>query len=123
MSPTTTQKTIYGFPNGTSSEPSPQEAALNALIPRFDNTDEPPFPTIEGTPQIPVMSLHQTGDLFVPLLNEVVYAQEVADNGLSDNLVQRTIRAPGHWRLLRRRARYRFRRPGHVDRYRTTSSG
>ena len=92
----TTPGRPYGFPNGTSPEPSPQEAALNALIPRFNNTDAPPFPTIEGTPQIPVMSLHQTGDLFVPLLNEVVYAQEVADNGLSDNLVQRTIRAPEH---------------------------
>ncbi|MEE8603643.1 DUF302 domain-containing protein [Euzebya tangerina] len=88
--------TIYGFPNGTSAEPSPQEAALNAAIPRFDNTEDPPFPVIDGTPQIPVLSLHNTGDLFVPLLNQVVYAQEVADNGLSDNLVQRTIRSPGH---------------------------
>ncbi|WP_164710978.1 cell wall-binding repeat-containing protein [Euzebya pacifica] len=88
--------TIYGFPNATSAEPSPQEQALNAAVARVTNDGEAPFPTIDGTPQVPTLSLHTTGDLFVPLLNQVVYAEEVEANGLSDNLVQRTVRAPGH---------------------------
>ena len=88
--------TIYGFPNATSPEPSAQEQALNAAVSRVTNDGEPPFPIIEGTPQVPTLSLHTTGDLFVPLRNQVVYAEEVAANDLSANLVQRTIRAPGH---------------------------
>lgn len=53
-------------------------------------------PIINGTPSIPVLSIHTTGDLFVPIEMEQVYAREVAANGLSDNLVQRAIRDVGH---------------------------
>ena len=53
-------------------------------------------PAIQGDPTVPVMSLHNLGDLFVPFHNEVVYAQRVADNGKSDLLVQRAIRGVGH---------------------------
>lgn len=88
--------TIYGFPNANSAEPSPQEQMLNAAVARYEGTAAPPFPIIEGTPQMPVLTLHNTGDLFVPLFNEEGYAAEVAINGLADNLVQRTVRAAGH---------------------------
>ena len=55
-----------------------------------------PAPIINGTPSIPVLSIHTTGDLFVPIEMEQLYAQEVIDNGLGDLLVQRAIRDVGH---------------------------
>lgn len=56
----------------------------------------PPVPIVEGDIEIPVLTLHNLGDLFVPFHNEVVYAQEVAANGAADLLVQRAIRGVGH---------------------------
>ncbi len=55
-----------------------------------------PAPIVNGSPSIPVLSIHTTGDLFVPIEMEQIYAQEVIDNGLSDMLVQRAIRDIGH---------------------------
>ncbi len=88
--------TVYQFPNHPEGELSPVEEALNALVPRVEGDAPAPFAVIDGEPEIPVLSLHTTGDLFVPLLNQRIYAQEVADHGLSENLVQRTVRAAGH---------------------------
>ena len=51
---------------------------------------------ISGDIQIPVLTLHNLGDLFVPVLNEVEYASRVAANGKSDLLVQRAIRGVLH---------------------------
>lgn len=56
----------------------------------------PPVLIVEGDPVMPMMTLHNLGDLFVPILNEVVYAAEVEANGASDLLVQRAIRGVGH---------------------------
>lgn len=56
----------------------------------------PPVPIVNGDIEIPVLTMHNLGDLFVPVLNEVVYAQEVAANGASHLLVQRAIRGVGH---------------------------
>ncbi len=53
-------------------------------------------PPIAGDPSVPVMSLHNLGDLFVPFHNQVVYGNEVAANGKSDLLVQRAIRGVNH---------------------------
>jgi pimeloyl-ACP methyl ester carboxylesterase len=53
-------------------------------------------PVISGNIRIPVLTLHNLGDLFVPVLNEVEYASRVAANGKSDLLVQRAIRGVGH---------------------------
>ena len=55
-----------------------------------------PAPIINGTPPIPVLSIHTTGDLFVPIEMEQIYAREVIANGLGDNLVQRAIHDVGH---------------------------
>ncbi|HDH03388.1 MAG TPA: phthalyl amidase [Actinobacteria bacterium] len=60
---------------------------------KFSNA---PVPIVNGDPAMPVLTLHNLGDLFVPILNEVVYANEVAANGSSDLLVQRAIRGVGH---------------------------
>lgn len=51
---------------------------------------------IDGTPSVPVLTIHNTGDLFVPIEMEQVYAREVIANGRSDLLVQRAIRDIGH---------------------------
>lgn len=53
-------------------------------------------PPILGDPSVPVLTLHNLGDLFVPFHNEIVYGNEVAANGKSDLLVQRAIRGVGH---------------------------
>jgi pimeloyl-ACP methyl ester carboxylesterase len=53
-------------------------------------------PQIKGTPVIPVLSLHDLGDLFVPFSMEEIYGAEVAHHGRSTLLVQRAIRAANH---------------------------
>ena len=53
-------------------------------------------PLIEGTPPVPTLTIHTTGDLFVPIEMEQVYAREVLANGDGDLLVQRAIRDVGH---------------------------
>jgi hypothetical protein len=49
-------------------------------------------PNISGNINIPVLTLHTIGDLFVPFLMEQIYAERVAEKGKSDLLVQRLIR-------------------------------
>lgn len=53
-------------------------------------------PVISGDISIPVLTLHNLGDLFVPVHNEVVYGERVTAQGNSDWLVQRAIRGVGH---------------------------
>ncbi len=55
-----------------------------------------PIPKITGNIGVPVLTLHNLGDLFVPFHNEIVYAQDVANQGRSDLLVQRAIRGVSH---------------------------
>lgn len=45
---------------------------------------------------IPVVTAHTLGDLFVPIRMQQVYRERMESNGFGDNLVQRAIRAPGH---------------------------
>lgn len=79
------------------------EAALNADIVRvsqerngrsLNGLSNPP--SVTGDLRMPVLTLHNLGDLFVPFHNEVVYAQEAAAKGNSDLLVQRAIRGVSH---------------------------
>ena len=81
---------------------SPQEKALNAAVLRVDatatqttNAHRTELPEIAGNPRIPVLSLHDLGDLFVPFSMEQAYAQRVDDHG-SDLFVSRAIRGTGH---------------------------
>lgn len=53
-------------------------------------------PVVQGTPPVPVLTLHTLGDLFVPFSMQQVYAERVAANGRSDLVVQRAIRGVGH---------------------------
>ena len=54
------------------------------------------IPIITGRIDIPVVSIHTTGDLFVPFSMQQIYAREVAAKGRSHNLVSRATRAIGH---------------------------
>jgi hypothetical protein len=54
------------------------------------------LPQISGDIGIPVLTLHNLGDLFVPFHNEVEYARRVDAHERRDLLVQRAIRGVGH---------------------------
>ena len=53
-------------------------------------------PEVTGDISVPVLSLHNLGDLFVPFHNEIRYAEDVAAADKSDLLVQRAIRGVDH---------------------------
>lgn len=84
---------------------SAEEQAFNDLIIRIsrDPLANPPellrvrrIPIITGRLDIPVVSTHTTGDLFVPFSMEQIYAREAASLGRAGNLVSRATRAIGH---------------------------
>jgi hypothetical protein len=84
---------------------SAEEQAFNDAILRVsrDPFANPPellrvrrIPIITGRIDIPVVSTHTTGDLFVPFSMEQIYAREAAQLGRSQNLVSRATRAIGH---------------------------
>ncbi|MFI5932180.1 alpha/beta hydrolase family protein [Actinoplanes sp. NPDC051494] len=54
------------------------------------------IPRVDGNPRIPVLSLHDIGDLFVPFSMEQVYARRAAAHGRSNLFVSRAIRGVGH---------------------------
>lgn len=84
-------------------ELTPAEHALNASVLRVEADPQGrPRPSLNGIPEvrgridIPVMTLHNLGDLFVPFSMEQVYAERVAENGDPDLLTQRAIRGTVH---------------------------
>lgn len=94
-------ETVYQFDADSALNEDEQE--LNDLI--FRIAAEPQtrrkqglaqIPTISGDINIPVLTLHNLGDLFVPVLNQVEYQKRVSANGRSDLLVQRAIRGVLH---------------------------
>ena len=87
----------------TSPELSNAEQALNDAIVRVSADPQgrspnglSPLPPIAGDPSVPILTLHNLGDLFVPFHNEVVYGTEAAANGKQDLVVQRAIRGVSH---------------------------
>ncbi len=95
------EDTVYQF----DADPAltPEEQDLNNLIFRIGADPQTrrkqglaQVPTITGDIDIPVLTLHNLGDLFVPVLNQVEYAKRVFDNGRSELLVQRAIRGVSH---------------------------
>ncbi|WP_248294531.1 S9 family peptidase [Actinoplanes sp. TBRC 11911] len=74
---------------------------LNASVLRVRPTDVASpglsgIPRIDGRPPVPVLSLHDIGDLFVPFSMEQTYAREAARNGRANLFVSRAIRGTGH---------------------------
>jgi hypothetical protein len=81
--------------------PTAAERRLNAQVLRVKHTAtaDPGLagvPRVNGKPPVPVLSLHDIGDLFVPISMEQVYAQRAAANGRSRLFVSRAIRGTGH---------------------------
>jgi hypothetical protein len=77
------------------------EQALNRSVLRVAPTTTPSprldgVPKVFGDPRIPVLSLHDLGDLFVPFSMEQIYAQRTAAHGQSRLFVSRAIRGIGH---------------------------
>lgn len=94
-------QTVYQF--DTDPNLTPEEKALNEMIVRVapDPQARHPnglaqVPVISGNINIPVLTLHNLGDLFVPVLNEVAYVNRVHEQGKRDLLVQRAIRGVLH---------------------------
>jgi hypothetical protein len=92
---------VYQFDNDPSLTPA--EQALNDGIVRVEADPQArspnglsQVPVVAGDPQVPVLTLHNLGDLFVPIHNEVEYAKRVQANGKSHLLVQRAIRGVNH---------------------------
>jgi hypothetical protein len=77
--------------------------ALNREIPRVqanpvyrDPSRYPEFASPSGKLQRPLLTLHGTGDLYVPISLEQDYRRIVDAAGAGDMLVQRAVRRPGH---------------------------
>ncbi|MFB4275434.1 DUF6351 family protein [Nonomuraea sp. MTCD27] len=77
---------------------------VNASVQRVDPADPvarrtwrlTEVPGVSGRIGVPVLSLHNLGDNFVPFSMEQYYRADVASHGRSQLLVQRAIRAAGH---------------------------
>jgi pimeloyl-ACP methyl ester carboxylesterase len=76
---------------------------LNAAVPRVaanlafrDPKSYPEFSPETGKIQRPLLTIHGTGDLFVPIALEQTYRRLVDAAGSGDLLVQRAIRSAGH---------------------------
>ncbi len=65
-------------------------------------------PDITASFDVPVLSVHTLGDYFVPFSMEQYYAAEAAEQGTSDLLVQRAVRAAGHCEFTPEEAEAQF---------------
>ncbi|PTA67837.1 alpha/beta hydrolase [Deinococcus arcticus] len=54
------------------------------------------LPRVNGEVSVPVLTLHTTGDFYVPFRHQQLYRAAVTAAGNGDRLVQRAIRAAGH---------------------------
>ncbi|MET0341903.1 MAG: alpha/beta hydrolase [Polyangiales bacterium] len=54
------------------------------------------IPAVNGEFDVPVVTLHTLGDLFVPLKMQQIYRERATAKGSVDKLVQRVIRGVGH---------------------------
>ena len=54
------------------------------------------IPAVQGDPRIPVLSLHDIGDLFVPFSMEQLYARRARQHDQADLFVSRAIRGNAH---------------------------
>jgi hypothetical protein len=80
---------------------SPAERRLNRDVLRVSRTDRPSrdlsgVPLVAGRPRVPVLSLHNLGDLFVPFSMEQVYARRAVAQGRGNLFVSRAIRGVNH---------------------------
>jgi hypothetical protein len=79
------------------------EDDLNREVPRIAADPDvrnaqrfPEFGALSGAIERPLITIHGTGDLFVPIALEQSYRRTVDAAGAGDLLVQRAVRRPGH---------------------------
>jgi hypothetical protein len=82
------------------------EAELNANVRRFTPAGDssggaggPVFSEVTGRLTAPLLTLHNTGDAYVPFALEQQYRRAVMAAGAEHRLVQRAVRRPGHCAL------------------------
>ena len=98
-----TRQIVYQLDNDPAQ--SDDEKAFNAAVHRATPEDGANglrddglrwIPKVNGEFDIPVLSLHTLGDLYVPWVMEQIYRKRATEKGNSDRLVQRAIRGTGH---------------------------
>ncbi len=79
------------------------EAELNARIRRIapakgarSPAADPVYAEVTGRITVPLLTLHETGDAWVPWSLEQDYRRKAIAAGTADLLVQRAVRWPGH---------------------------
>ncbi|NEX61212.1 alpha/beta hydrolase family protein [Noviherbaspirillum galbum] len=94
---------VYRFSNAGA--PSEEDIAFNRAIYRIAGTPEANrprsdgmrwVPKVHGQFNVPVVTMHTLGDLYVPFGMEQLYRRRAMEQGNDKLLVQRAIRAPGH---------------------------
>ncbi len=90
---------VYQFdtdPNLTDAETAFNNGILRVQRDELNSLDREEIPAHTGRLKVPMLTMHNLGDLFVPFSMETIYAERVAARGYSDNLVQRAIRGVSH---------------------------
>lgn len=93
---------VYGITDGLGLTGEQVDSGIRRIGPVGDARDpalHPDAVPTTGSIQRPYLVLHNTGDLFVPISQQVAYRAKVEDLGRGDLLVQRAIRAAGHCRF------------------------
>ena len=99
-----TRQTVYRW-TATAQPPTPAEAWFNASLARAVPVADANrlrrdglrwLPLLKGEFDVPVLTLHTLGDLFVPFHMEQVYRQRAVAQGTDGRLVQRAIRDVNH---------------------------
>ncbi len=93
------QNTTYAIDDGygvTSADVNNAVARIAADPTYRDRATYPAFADLTGKIQRPFLTIHGTGDLFVPISLEQSYRRTVDAAGAGDMLVQRVIRSAGH---------------------------
>jgi hypothetical protein len=91
--------TVYqldGRPSLTRAEQGLNRSVLRVTATAWPSGDLNGIPAVRGNPRIPVLSMHDIGDLFVPFSMEQIYARRAAQHGQAGNFVSRAIRGVGH---------------------------
>jgi hypothetical protein len=96
---TSNQDTVYQLDQKrplTPAERQLNDEVLRVAVTAGPSEDLTGVPAVHGDPRIPVLSLHDVGDLFVPFSMEQLYARRAKEHDQSDLFVSRAIRGNAH---------------------------